>query len=260
MTETPTTDVQIRQKNNISPLAEGSTFAKEEEMKAVTRVYQITTADDKSSMSESQNSHAPEYPYNETRTTLSGHFEEWDDTPGAERISKGHRTGTYEEIQSDGSRCLKIVGDDFEISLKDRTLVVGGNLSITVQGDARLLVKGNLTQKIGGDLQTIVHGNMITRVRGKSLYYSLDDIYFQTGRNLRTRSTYKTEMISTLDMNIQANTVFNLNVPNNTLTMTAKNMNLGVLRLLSQERLRICTPQELLPPMEVLFSRIQVVP
>jgi hypothetical protein len=40
---------------------------------------------------------APKYPYNNARVSESGHIQECDDTPGAERIHTRHRSGTYEE-------------------------------------------------------------------------------------------------------------------------------------------------------------------
>ncbi|MBT4654933.1 MAG: hypothetical protein HOB59_03540, partial [Gammaproteobacteria bacterium] len=43
------------------------------------------------------------YPHNHVRMSESGHVEEWDDTPSAERLHKFHKTGTFEEIQPDGT-------------------------------------------------------------------------------------------------------------------------------------------------------------
>ena len=44
-----------------------------------------------------------EYPYNQVRKTVSGHVQEFDDTPGRERILIKHRKGSGVEIQPDGT-------------------------------------------------------------------------------------------------------------------------------------------------------------
>ena len=42
------------------------------------------------------------YPYNHVVETESGHIMEIDDSPGAERLYRQHRTGTFEEIHANG--------------------------------------------------------------------------------------------------------------------------------------------------------------
>ena len=56
-----------------------------------------------------------QYPYCHVRMGESGHVEEWDDTKTAERLHRYHKTGTFEEIQPDGTRVVKVVGSDYEI-------------------------------------------------------------------------------------------------------------------------------------------------
>ena len=46
----------------------------------------------------------PEYPYNHVRETESGHIQEFDDTPFAERIYEKHKSGTFYEIDADGNK------------------------------------------------------------------------------------------------------------------------------------------------------------
>ena len=43
--------------------------------------------------------------------------QEFDDTPGAERIHTYHRAGTFEEIHPDGSKVIKVVRDEYELYL-----------------------------------------------------------------------------------------------------------------------------------------------
>lgn len=80
---------------------------------------------------EDTNSKAKEnYPHNKVYQTESGHYKEYDDTEGKERIREQHKSETYYEIQPDGSRITIIEVDD--------TLVVKGNCLITVVGNATI--------------------------------------------------------------------------------------------------------------------------
>jgi uncharacterized Zn-binding protein involved in type VI secretion len=82
------------------------------------------------------------YPYNKVTQTESGHLIEIDDTPNNERLHTFHRSGTYEEIDKDGRRVNKIVGDDFEIVQKNQTIYIQGNVNIKVNGSYTLDVDG----------------------------------------------------------------------------------------------------------------------
>lgn len=167
------------------------------------RLTEIITADDKISLTEPSSQSHSQYPYNKVEQSLSGHIKEVDDTPGAERLMEMHKSGTYQEILPDGTKVLKIFGDDFYIVLVDHNVVIGGNLNITVQGDANLLVKGNMKTKVGGNYELQVHGNMTTRVQGKELHYTKGNIDYQTGSNLsiRTSSSYRLDCYSSIVLN-----------------------------------------------------------
>lgn len=70
------------------------------------------------------------YPLNKVYETQSGHYKEYDDTEGSERIREQHRSGTFYQLQADGSRVTVIEKDD--------VLIVKGDVSITVQGNASI--------------------------------------------------------------------------------------------------------------------------
>ena len=101
-----------------------------------------------------------QYPFNHVKQSESGHIQEVDDTPGAERLHKYHRSGTFEEIHPDGKQVIKIVGDKYEAVLKDNNLHVKGKLNITVDGDASIYSKGDCTLQVDGDMEKIVGGDL----------------------------------------------------------------------------------------------------
>jgi len=112
------------------------------------------------------------YPFNQTRVTESGHVEEWDDTKDSERIHRYHKSGTYEEIDRNGTRTTRIVGDNYEILERNGNLLVRGQCNITVVGDANVRVEN--------DAYMEVLGNMSTRVTGKYDVRSKGDMNFHT--------------------------------------------------------------------------------
>jgi len=122
--------------------------------------------------SEPQVPFAANYPYNHVRESESGHIEEWDDTPGRERLHKRHRSGTFEEIHPDGKKVTKVVSDNYSIVLGSEYIHIkdtksgDGNLNITVDGVAHILVKDSVYLEVEGDLNERIHGNWNLEVMG----------------------------------------------------------------------------------------------
>ena len=132
---------------------------------------------------EPQSQYAAEYPNNKTYTTKSGHVIEIDDTQSAERIHIYHSSGTYVEINPDGTMVTKSVQDNIEITVNNKEITVdqqdlrletkNGNISITSKGniniqaekDLYVNVKGDITHQCDGDFTVNAVGN-IKMVKG----------------------------------------------------------------------------------------------
>lgn len=131
-----------------------------------------------------------QYPYNHVRETESGHTFELDDTPGNERISLFHRSGTYFEMYADGSSIYNTSKNSYNVTHgssntyingsstleidKGMSILVnskngangliltvgsGGNININVSaGNVNLNVTGDMHQKISGDYLLEVGG------------------------------------------------------------------------------------------------------
>jgi hypothetical protein len=95
------------------------------------------------------------YPHNKAITTEAGHLIESDDTPGSERLTVRHKSGSYVEINSDGRVVIKSVNDQYIIaqgkmttySKGDTLTQSGGNMTIKVQGTTTIDVTGACTIK-----------------------------------------------------------------------------------------------------------------
>lgn len=109
------------------------------------------------------------YPLNHVTETESGHITEFDDSPGARRIHEYHAAGSFREIQDDGTRTTKIVGDDFEIVIKDKNVFVKGDCNVTIAGNAKLLIYGDMVTEVSGDYHLSVHGDRFTKINGNDV-------------------------------------------------------------------------------------------
>ncbi|APU02192.1 baseplate hub protein [Aeromonas phage SW69-9] len=133
--------------------------------RSITRKAKTATAQTVS-FKEPASAYSAVYPYNKVFESESGHIQEFDDTPGHERIHTRHKAGTFEEIHPDGTKVQKIIGDDFYIVKNNRNVHVGGNLKFIVDGNAVVFVQGDAETTISGNANQFIRGDSIERVEG----------------------------------------------------------------------------------------------
>jgi hypothetical protein len=102
----------------------------------------------------------PQYPYNKITQTESGHSFELDDTPERERVKLLHRTGTFIEMHPNGDEVHKVYGDGYEITIKNKNVLIKGSCNITIEGDSTTEIKGNKNEVVRGDYNLVVNGNL----------------------------------------------------------------------------------------------------
>jgi len=100
-----------------------------------------------------------QYPYNHVFESESGHITEIDDSPNAERLFRQHTSGTFEEIHPDGTKVVKIVGDNYEIIAGKSNVSITGDVNLTVTGNVRELIKGDYHLEVEGDYTQKIHKN-----------------------------------------------------------------------------------------------------
>lgn len=98
------------------------------------------------------------YPTNHVFETESGHYVEFDDTEGNERIQLYHKMGTFIEIDSSGNMIIKTVGNV--------TNIVAGNMDTYVKGNYSVSAGGNIDVYAGKNLTELVDGNRKTTIKG----------------------------------------------------------------------------------------------
>ena len=118
--------------------------------------------------------YAPEYPFNNVMATESGHVKEYDDTPGLERITERHKSGTNYEVTADGSKNETIVRDNYRLVVGQDTLEVFGDVRVIISGHADVAVAGNLTASVAGNIAADSSGDITLKTNDATKKIILD--------------------------------------------------------------------------------------
>lgn len=180
------------------------------------RAQDIAIALSETTFSEPPSSFSAKYPYNHVMETESGHVQEFDDTPGHERIMTYHRKGTFTEVDPNGTQINHIVGDSYHIIDRNGCIFINGTANLTVTGSINILCKSEVNLEVTGDANIQVGNNAHIGVA--------KDVDMVVGKNM------KLQVDETLDIkanaiNIEA--VTNMNIRANSLTETAPTMNVN---------------------------------
>ncbi len=129
------------------------------------------------------------YPTNHVYETESGHYVEFDDTAGNERIHLYHKMGTFIEIDSAGNVIIKTVGNVTNIVAGNMDTYVKGNYSVSAGGNIDIYAKGNLTEKVDGNRKTTITGNDEVSITGTLTAKVTKDVTNTYSANLTTTIT-----------------------------------------------------------------------
>ncbi len=119
--------------------------------------------------------------------------EEWDQTEGSQRYHRFTPSGNYFEIDNDGNETRKIYGDQFEIDLKDKTILIKGDWNITVEGDKNELIEGDYNLQIMKDFNIDIRTDLKVHTDGKAEYHHKDDYRVRIDGEERRRVNGKRE-------------------------------------------------------------------
>lgn len=147
--------------------------------------------------------YAAVYPYNHVKESQSGHIEEVDDTPGAERMHRYHTSGTFEEIHPDGKKVVKVISDNYDLIAGSDFIHVVGNVNVMVgplqgeansrQGNVSVYVVGNTDIEIEGNMNAVVHKNSTIRANEKAVIHGEQGVhvYSNNGISLNDDERFK---------------------------------------------------------------------
>jgi len=129
-----------------------------------------------------------EYSKNKIRKYKCGHCEEWDETPGNERIHIYHRKGSFIEFKSDGSTIRKTRGRDHNIVegnkiqhiQENEYKSIDLNSKYHIKKNRNLTIDNNYKKEIGGETnetyKQIVKREYIGKVESKYSGDKINDI------------------------------------------------------------------------------------
>jgi len=176
----------------------------------------VPKANDNGTWDQPEAPYGAKYPFNKVFETESGHLQEFDDTPGYERINTYHRSGTFSEIDPNGTQVNYIIGDNFVVMEKNGCMSVAGELNITVNGnaniyartDANIQVEQNATLKVGQNLDIGVANDIYMSAGGDILIKAVGDFDVQAANiNQKADDNYA---INGTAVSIAADEGFNL--------------------------------------------------
>ena len=129
------------------------------------------------------------YPTNHVFETESGHYVEFDDTEGNERIHLYHKMGTFIEIDKSGNVIIKTVGNVTNIVAGNMDTYVKGNYSVSAGGNIDVYAGKDLTEKVDGNRKTTITGNDEVAITGTLTAKVTADVTNTYSANLTTTIT-----------------------------------------------------------------------
>ena len=118
------------------------------------------------SWSQPKTAYAAQYPFNKVTASESGHVQEIDDTPGAERIHTAHKSGSFNEIGPDGTQVTRVVGDNYTIIDNNGYILIEGRANVHVAGECNVMIMGDANLTMNGKVNMDVHNDFNLNVAG----------------------------------------------------------------------------------------------
>ena len=106
------------------------------------------------------------YPHNHVFESESGHIKEYDDTKNSTRIHEYHRSGTFYEIDHDGNKHTRIVGNNYEIIAGTNLVNIKGDVNLTIDSNCKTYIKGDWDIQVDGNKSELIRGNHSETIQG----------------------------------------------------------------------------------------------
>lgn len=145
------------------------------------------------------------YPYNKVTQTESGHIIEVDDTPGSERLHIYHTSGTYIEIDANGSVVKRTKGSSYEIIDRNGKISIAGRADISVNGACNIFVGNDANIEVEGDTNITCHNDITAQAGGTFNLSAVEEFNIASG-NINIEAYYTmNHKATTLNMHSKEN-------------------------------------------------------
>lgn len=172
--------------------------------KDATRIKNIPIANSGSTWQQPQAPYNSTYPYNKVYETESGHIQEFDDSPGGERINIYHRKGSFIEIDPNGSQVNRIVGDGYTIIDRNGAVFIGGKAVVTISSSAQIFVGGSADIQVNGDSTINLKNDADIGVAGDLRIAVGNDLKISAGNNISLESGAATAVKTGTTLNTES--------------------------------------------------------
>jgi hypothetical protein len=154
-----------------------------------------------------------EYPYNKVTQTESGHIIEMDDTPGAERIHLYHKSGTFVEIDVNGSVVMRTKGSKYEIIDRNGKIAIRGSADISVNGVCNIFVGNDANIEVEGDTNLLCHNDITAQAGGTFNLSAVEEFNISSGNvnieaynSMNVKSNVALIVSTTQELSLRSNT------------------------------------------------------
>jgi len=168
-----------------------------------------------------------QYPYVHTYKSESGHIKEVDDTPGHERLLEYHKSGTYHEIDEKGRRVVKVVGDNYLVTVGDDKIHIEGSTHVYVKGLIDITCLNDVNINVGGRVEINANEDLRIKARSIAMETTTGDVNIYSGNSFNTLSTANTSIYSRSNFNTLAD--------NSMSVASGKNIVMGATEQLTME-------------------------
>jgi len=165
----------------------------------------VTYSKDDRNWSEPETPYGATYPFNHVKKTVSGHIEEYDDTPSKERIHKYHKSGTFEEIHPDGTVVTNVVNDNYHIVAGKDFVHIDGASNVMIgpidgsnasRGHSTVYITGDSDVEIGGNMYATVNKNAHINVKEKASLNANDKIAINANKGINIQNGDNFRLVS----------------------------------------------------------------
>lgn len=151
---------------DVNRLARGVTTGTVVDLKDNSRRENVRIGLSARTWSEPESPYGASYPHNQVMQTPNGLIQEFDDTPNNVRYHLYHPSGTYTEIDNNGTEVKKIIGDNYYIVENNGNIFIGGRASVTIENTCNILVLGDANIEVNGKLSAVVKNDIAVTAAG----------------------------------------------------------------------------------------------
>lgn len=170
-------------------LATGDTEGTIVQKKSGNAVNDIAQGNSGKTWKEPEPAYCARYPYNHVIESESGHTIEMDDTPGKERIHVYHKSGTYVEIDVNGTYVQHVQGDNYAVFSRNNQVYVHGQNNVTIEGPSTLLSKDILSMEVWGETTVNIKNNAKINISGNADVNVAGAANLSVGEDLKVKAS-----------------------------------------------------------------------